>query len=219
MPEVHLPHLDDHEDEVAAPAPTTPVYRSRGKGLFKLALEVVLISSGVFLGLAGEQWRESRHEQELARAALRRFHTEIAANRKAVATNDGYHATLKSDLSAWLKADAKTRPTLTLHMDRSLAPVFFEHSAWDLALATQSLAHIDEDLAFELSRLYRMQQGMDSLQATIVQSTVYTRSPKSDPEDYFTSLNAFLGDVTYIEPLLLKMYDDLLPKLDSALRE
>lgn len=219
MPEVHLPHLDDHDDELAAPSPIAPTPRSRGKGLFKLALEVVLISSGVFLGLAGEQWRESRHEHQLAQAALRRFQTEIAANRKAVAANDGYHATLKSDLSAWLKADARTRPTLTLHMDRSLAPVFFEHSAWDLALATQSLVHIDEDLAFELSRLYRMQQGMDTLQTAIVQSTVYTRSPKSDAEDYFTSLNAFLGDVTYIEPLLLKMYDELQPKIDAALRE
>ena len=198
---------------------SAPAHRSRGKGHCKLALDLVRSSSGVFLGLAGEQWRESRHEQELARAALRRFHTEIAVNRKAVAANDGYHATLKSDLSAWLKADAKTRPTLTLHMDRSLAPVFFEHSAWDLALVTQSLAHIDEDLAFELSRLYRMQQGMDSLQATIVQSTVYTRSPKSDPEEYFTSLSAFLGDVTYIEPLLLKMYDELLPKIDAAIAE
>jgi len=47
----------------------------------------VLISSGVFRGLAGEHWRESRHERELAHAALRRFHTEVTANRKAVASN------------------------------------------------------------------------------------------------------------------------------------
>jgi hypothetical protein len=221
VPEVHLPHLDDHDDAPAATvAPTgAALHGSRGPSLFKLALEVVLIASGVFLGLAGEQWRETQHEHELARAALRRFRIEVTANRKGVVENRDYHATLKSDLGAWLNADTATRPTVQLHMDRSLAPVFFEHSAWDLALATQSLAHIDDDLAFDLARLYTAQQTFSELQTSIVQSTVYTGSAASDPERYFRSIHAFMGDVSYFDEKLPEMYDDVLKKLDAALRE
>lgn len=216
MPEVHLPHLDDHADHTTHP-PAAP--KKRGASLFKLALEVVLISAGVFLGLAGEQFRERRHEHELARAAIRRFHTEVTANRAAVAATDGYHATLKSDLSAWLSAAPAARKDVVLHMERSLAPVFFEHSAWDLALATQSLAYIDEDLAFELSRLYTAQQTVTQMQTGIMQTTIYTRSPATDPEGYFRSLNAFLGDLSYFEPVLMKAYDDVLPKLEAAAKD
>ena len=34
--------------------------------MLKLVLEVAMISVGVFLGLAGEQWREHTHQRELA---------------------------------------------------------------------------------------------------------------------------------------------------------
>src|SRR6266516_4604802 len=53
---------------------------------------VVLISAGVFLGLAGEQWRESARHRALAEASLRRFRSEILTNRKAVAAVKDYVA-------------------------------------------------------------------------------------------------------------------------------
>jgi len=51
MPDVHLPKLDDHDEEPAAPA-DGPVAKShhRGKSFVKIGLEVVLISAGVFSG-------------------------------------------------------------------------------------------------------------------------------------------------------------------------
>jgi uncharacterized protein YjeT (DUF2065 family) len=59
-----------------------------------IALEVVLISGGVFLGLMGEQWRERTEQRELANEALRRFRTEIRTNRDSVAAKVDYHARL-----------------------------------------------------------------------------------------------------------------------------
>src|SRR5262249_16922783 len=58
VPEVHLPKLDEREEKHAPADPTAP-RRPRGRSLAKIALEVLLISTGVFLGLAGEQWREN----------------------------------------------------------------------------------------------------------------------------------------------------------------
>lgn len=41
---------------------------------------------------------------------------------------------------------------------QGLKPVTFEHTAWDLAIATQSLADIEQPLAFEIARVYGAQQ-------------------------------------------------------------
>jgi hypothetical protein len=59
----------------------------RGSWL-KILLEVALITTGVFLGLAGEQWREQVRHRETAEASLRLFRAEILANSKAVSAGE-----------------------------------------------------------------------------------------------------------------------------------
>jgi hypothetical protein len=66
-----MPQLDEHEEE-EAPASPAATHRPQGKSLFKIALEVMLIAVGVFLGLAGEQWRENARHREMAEASIRR---------------------------------------------------------------------------------------------------------------------------------------------------
>ena len=68
---------------VQAP-PERPRRRRRMRSLAWMVLEVLLISIGVFLGLAGEQWREDRENRRQAAESLRRFRAEIAANREAI---------------------------------------------------------------------------------------------------------------------------------------
>ena len=94
MPDVHVPELDEYDDEEpTAPVPA-PVSKShhRSKSFVTIALEVVLISAGVFLGLMGEQWRERTEHRELAAESLRRFRTEITTNRDALVSRNDYHA-------------------------------------------------------------------------------------------------------------------------------
>src|SRR5262245_2876788 len=101
MPEVHLPHVgEEAEDERPTTRPVADQrassHKSKVKGLARVALEVGLISVGVFLGLAGEQWRESSRRHELAEASLRNFRAEIALNRRAVADVKDYHVSLSN---------------------------------------------------------------------------------------------------------------------------
>jgi uncharacterized protein YjeT (DUF2065 family) len=77
MPDVHVPDIGARH--------------GRGRSLLKIALEVLLIATGVFLGLAGEQWREHARHRDMAAEALRRFRAEVAVNRKAVADVKDYH--------------------------------------------------------------------------------------------------------------------------------
>jgi hypothetical protein len=201
MPDVHLPHLDG------------PQRRS----LLKIALEVALISVGVFLGLAGEQWRETAHHHEMAEEALRRFRTELMANRQAVAKVKDYHATTRTAVETYLAADSKTRSAADVQI-AGLQPASFNHTAWDLALATQSLAYIDSSLAFALAHIYNSQQGYADLTRGVVQA-MYLRPPSENLDAFLRALALYYDDVVLIEPELIKMYDELLPQIDRALGE
>lgn len=194
--------------------------RFESRWLIKVAIEVVLITAGVFLALVGEQWRQDATTRELAETSLRRFKAEIQTNRNAVVAMTPYHADIKKQLEAFLASDQpKTPENFKVDTPNSLGPIFFEESAWELAIATQSMAYIDADVAFALSRAYSIQRSYSGIQWAIVNSTVYGRSMGQDFEGYWRSVSSFLGDVTAFDPLLTKAYDDALPLIDRALGE
>ena len=213
MPEVHVPHLDEHDEEHAPPASAAPQSRARSRGLLKLALEVLLIGTGVFLGLAGEQWRESREHRERAAASLRRFHTELGDNKKAVAAVLDYHATLRTSLRRYLTATPKERASLSVAM-QGVRPALFETTAWDLALATQSLADIPQEMAYDISRVYGIQKEYTQLTQGMLNS-MYMNSPYAGGDAFMMSVAVYLDDVVLLEPQLLKAYDEVLPKIDA----
>ena len=92
MPDIHVPKLEEH---------------GRGRSTLMVLLEVLLISAGVFLGLAGEQYRETARHREIAQEALQRFRTEIVANRQAVTAVKDYHIQLRTQLHTAFEAAAK----------------------------------------------------------------------------------------------------------------
>lgn len=216
MPEVHVPKLDAHDSHAGRAEPLA-TRRARGQSVLKIALEVVLIATGVFLGLAGEQWRERARHRELAEASLRRFRSEIETNRKAVADVKDYHVTMKKRLDAFLAADARTRPTIEVRL-AGLQPVFFERSAWDLALATQSLVYLDPQLAFPISRIYTVQQEYSDLSRGVLQA-MYMRTPEENLTGFLSAVRIYYGDIVLMEPRLLTMYDEVLPQIGRALGE
>ena len=193
MPDVHVPHLE--------------------KSFLKVAMEVALIATGAFLGLMGEQWREHVQHREAAQSALRLFRAELITNQKSVASVKDYHVALKARMDAYLAADQKNRRPLNM---RGLQPAAFEHTAWDLALATQSLAYIDPELAFQISRIYTIQNGYDELSRGILQA-MYMRPPTEDLGPFVSAATVYYGDVVLIEPRLLEAYDEVIPKINLAL--
>jgi hypothetical protein len=225
VPDVHLPHLEDEDESPGEPSPATQGEQSiarathRSKSLFKIGLEVLLISAGVFLGLMGEQWREHAEHRELAEASLRRFRTELQANRQAVASVKDKHVSKSKALESYVRsydaADAAGRQKLAWP-DTGTDPAFLEYSAWDLALATQSLAYLDSDLAFSIAHVYAAQRQLDTATLGITQAMYAT----TDSMVFLRNgLATYYGDCTLMEPRLLTIYDAILPRLDRALGE
>src|SRR4051812_4163233 len=95
MPDVHVPKID----------PESRAHFRRE--LWTILLEVVLISGGVFLGIAGEQWRENIHRRALARESLERFRTEIVSNQKAITDVRAYHKDLQRQLQEFIRGKRK----------------------------------------------------------------------------------------------------------------
>jgi len=168
-----------------APEPTAiPVVgrrqrrRLRPRSLAAMLLEVALIGVGVFLGLAGEQWRQARADRQQAVESLRRFRAEIVANRAAVATVKDYHTQKLGELRAYFAAEPEARKTIRVAFE-GLRPPRLDNTAWELALATQSLAHIEPELAFALSGVYGYQTLARDLERGVLQSITSGRRAKT----------------------------------------
>ncbi len=115
----------------------------------------------MFLALLANQWSDAREHREPANATLRYFREEIVTNLKAIETRRLYHEALRRDIESFLQSDApKTLqsfyPIVHFH---GLEPVTFERSAWDLALATQSLSYFAPKLAYAISRVLHATAG------------------------------------------------------------
>jgi hypothetical protein len=213
MPETHVPKLeeDDKTDKEAANT-SSQAWR---KSVTKIALEITLISVGVFLGLAGEQWREDRRHRELAESSLRSFRSEIVINRKAITDVRDYHTRLLKQLQTYLSKDHRSRNTADVSIQGLRFPTF-DQTAWDLALTTQALPYVDQDLAFALSRVYNEQRTFNDLTRGMTQAMYLI--PMQDNFDAFAqAAEAYYGDAVFMEPKLLVEYDDLVRQIDRAL--
>ena len=87
------------------------------------------------------------------------------------------------------------------------------YAAWDVALATQSLAYIDPDLVAEMSSAYRLQQMYEDAHRNIQQTQYSTALPVTLMRGHL----AYFGDASLYEELLLKRYDAILARLDRAI--
>jgi hypothetical protein len=210
-PAVAAPTVDEQRSLTLLPGATG----SRRVSLLRTLGEVAFIAIGVFLGLAADQWREHQQHREAARASLQRFRTEISANRQAVLAVKDYHVATLGRVRAYLAKDHKTRNVADVPI-RGLQMVFYEHTAWDLALATQSLSYLDGEVAYALSRIYSAQQSYAELSRGMT-NAMYLISLDDNFDGFASAADAYFGDLVIMEPKLVAMYDDVLPRIDRAL--
>lgn len=190
-----------------------------GRSVLGWLSELALISAGVFLALLADQWREGREHQQLAATALRNFADEIRVNQKAVADVRGYHEGLGPAIEAFIAADGtKTLDRFQQATQfRGVQPVVFEHTAWDLALATQALSYLDPKLAYAISRVYTQQQTFQLYENNFAQGMFGPNTFVSDDTTALArAMQVYLADVNIQEPRLLKAYEDVLPRIATT---
>jgi hypothetical protein len=136
-----------------------------------------------------------------------------------VARARDYHSDCSKELKQYFaaKSDAE-RSKLNIGMTMGISPAFVDQSAWDLALATQSLTYVDSEIGVLLSRIYNTQHAITGESQAFVQA-MFVRPPGEGRSVYLAAAQSYFGDMEYFEPALLKSYDEILPKIDRALGE
>jgi hypothetical protein len=211
------------EEHTEAPGVTPPA-AWRWKSVPMLLLEVVLITAGVFLGLLGEQWRENGEHRRLATAALKQFRSEFVANRAEVDRVHQRHVDQLKNLGEYLRTNSvallahmvdRTKPIPLPVPDTVTDSAGVDFAAWDLALATQSLAHIDSQLVADMSSAYTMQRVYWTAHGNIQQASYGI----TDPVIHINGVTTWLDDVVLYERLMKERYDNLIPRLDKAIAD
>jgi len=195
-------------------------FRGGQRSFFNLLFEIVLIAVGVFLALWANNWHEDREHRAQAKAALRNFVGEMEANRQATQRNRTYHETFARELREFLASKEpanEDRLNKSVHFE-GMRPVIFEHTAWDLALATQALSYLDPDLAFDISKVYTQQNAFQKLEDSFLAAAFTPASLSSDNvKGMATACELYLIDVNQQEPAILQLYDKVIPEINSAL--
>lgn len=191
-----------------------------GRTFGSLLIEVLLITVGVFLALWSNNWHEDREHRAQARAALRNFLEEMQANRDATQHNRAYHETLAQQLDPFLRSNepmTEERLNKEVHFE-GLRPVIFEHTAWDLALATQALSYLDPELAFDISKVYTQQNAFQTLENSFLASAFSPTSLSGDNlKGLANAMRYYLIDVNVQEPLIVARYERVIPEVKNAL--
>src|ERR1700759_1652421 len=146
--------------------------RHDGRTFGNVLVEVALIAIGVFLALLANNWHEDREHRAWARAALRNFLAQMQTNQQATLKYREYHVTLSGELDKFLQSKqpaTEDRMKNEVHF-MGVRPVIFEHTAWDLALATQALAYVEPRLAFDVSKVYTQQNAFQTLENSFLAS-------------------------------------------------
>lgn len=182
--------------------------------------EVALIAAGVFLGLWANNWHENREHRTQAKAALRNFAGEMQLNLEATQRYRQYHETLVQELREFL---ASTEPPTNERFDKSIhfggmRPVIFEHTAWDLALATQALSYLTPELAFDISKIYTEQSAFQKLEDSFLAAAFTPAGLSGDNiKGLATAMEVYLVDVNQEEPAMAAHYEKVIPEVKRAL--
>jgi hypothetical protein len=191
-----------------------------GKTFVNLLLEVGLITIGVFLALWANNWHEDREHRAQAKAALRNFVGEMEANRQATQRYRPYHETLAHELDQFLRSKepaSDDRFNKEVHFE-GVRPVIYEHTAWDLALATQALSYLKPDLAFNISKVYTKQNAFQTLENSFLASTFTPASMSSDNmKSLAPAMLIYLRDVNEQEPAIVSLYEKVIPEVKRVL--
>lgn len=207
-----MPDTPSSNDPAEAPA----VRRRVPEWLARVVGESLLIMLSITMALAVDQWKSDRQDRALARESLQSFQREIQLNRARVEDIAPYHAGLRAMLA---KMDSAGRPGAAelreVGSGEGLRPPFLLDAAWQTALATGVLRHMDYETVSALSMTYTLQARFKELGREQAPGFAGGARPRAD-EVLSTTLR-YLTDVTDGEEELQTVYAQALQIIRAKL--
>lgn len=188
--------------------------RRKHEWILRALIESVLIVASIVLALAVDEWRENRQNQELADQSLTVFEREIRQNLRRLEDVVPYHAGLHAVVQRMDPREvtgADLRSVL-----EGLEPTVLLSTAWETALATGALTHIDFQTVSALSLTYSLQsrfveESRSQAGRLLEPRTISTRSMA----EQIDRARGRLASLTQREQELLGVYRQVLEVIDA----
>ncbi len=187
-----------------------------------LFLEVFLIVLGVLLGMAVNEWRIARANNELALRSLEQIKAELQYNRRQVEGIVEYHTSLSDSLMV-LANQVFAGDSNISYMDlrgampQGFSVPFLQRSAWDLAHQTGATSHMDYKPARALALYYNFQEFVDG-KLERISDNLYS-APSMDPatvKGLTVSLALLANDLVIQENEIIEFTDSLFVLLEDV---
>jgi hypothetical protein len=186
-----------------------PAWWRRPAWLAEVAVQSVMIVLSILLALWVDQWKQQRSERRLATASLVNFLQEVEQNQARLDDILPYHKGVRSVLSG-LEASHSVRTPADFQSAvgvDGLRPPFLLATAWQTAVATGALTHIDYETVSALSLTYTLQdrfreEGRSGMQGVLQASNF----PPGHAEQAIHSADIYLRETIANEEELRATY-------------
>lgn len=186
-------------------------------------LEIISIVIAILLALAVNRWQEELAHQRTLHESLVNIRQEIVDNRTVLLSRMPLHKRVENAFVAFAhthESAAKVTFPQAYRMFQTVAPRGFnpfkgDNIAWQIAGTSQALSYMPYATRVALTKVYEVQNAVYTAEAKFIDAAV---SPTAPSNDYFSEVFAaslWLGDATYDETVLLKLYDDALKTLPA----
>ena len=127
-------------------------------------IQVVLIVGSVLLALWLDQLMADRIDNKKKEVAINNIITEVEKNLEEVKSVSHYHDKMGKGLSKYVdsvdfvQVENSAMMIIAPFMDYGLQVASIQNTAWDMATETEAVSSFDYEMAYDMTRLYDLQQ-------------------------------------------------------------
>lgn len=130
------------------------------KWIIKGLIESIFVVGSILMALAVDEWSQNKDYAEIAGQSLGIFEGEIRRNQARLEDVAPYHRGI-GDLLSQMRMMPEEVTDVRSIMEGLTPPVLL-NTAWETALATGALTHMDFEVVSALSLTYSIQEGFES---------------------------------------------------------
>lgn len=196
-------------------------FRKLRESLPGLVVESVLITFGVLLAFAGDNWKSQAKLERDTELVLHNLQNELTGNRAMVLEWLGYYDSLASRIGEVVslphhipdQPDAQWLETVYPSPSLSYLP---QETAWQTAQSTQVLRNFQYNTTYNLTHCYRYQLDIETTRQLVFE-IMYQSGGRSEPDEKLKALQALYQELIKKQQYLLGAYRDALIALDQEL--
>jgi hypothetical protein len=192
--------------------PSTPAW------LLRITIESFFIVLSILAAFAVENWRDNQNNQRLALRSLAIFEREIRQNQAAIDDAAPYHSGILNVLMQ-ARADSTQRVDVRSVME-GLQPMRLSSAAWQTALGTGVLTHIDVETVWGLSQTYsRQQRFMEDLRTALPNPVALQGASTEEQSKAIQAAYVYMSELVKGEQDMRGWYKEALTTITHTLEQ